>query len=103
MEILGFNIPQAFIPDVSVFETIVRGFLTYVFILVLIRYGMRGQTTTSMSSLLVIVLIADAAQNAMASDYNSITSGFILVATIIGTAMLFNWLGGRVPFIEDLI
>lgn len=103
MEILGFDIQQAFTPDVSIFETIFRGVLVYLVILVLVRYGMRGQTTSSMSSLLVIVLIADAAQNAMASDYNSITNGIVLVATIISTAMILNYLGGHFAFVQDLI
>ena len=102
MEILGFDVVKALTPDVSIFETIVRGVLVYVIVLVLIRYGMRGQTSTSMPSLLVVVLIADAAQNAMSSDYNSITNGVVLVATIIFTAMFLSWLGGYVPFIKDL-
>ena len=36
----------------------------------------------STADLLVVVLVADAAQNAMASEYKSITEGVVLVATI---------------------
>jgi uncharacterized membrane protein YcaP (DUF421 family) len=103
MEILGFDIAKALTPDVSIFETIVRGIVVYVVILVLIRYAMRGQTTTSMPSLIVIVLIADAAQNAMASTYNSITNGLVLVATIVFTSQFLNWAGRHSTFIENLI
>jgi uncharacterized membrane protein YcaP (DUF421 family) len=103
MEILGFDLQEAFTPDVSIFETIVRGALMYIVVLVLIRYVMRGQTSTSMPSLLVIVLIADAAQNAMSTDYNSITNGIVLVATIIVTAMALNVAARYVPVIDDIV
>ena len=38
----------------------------------------------SMMDLLLMVLIADAAQNAMASEYRSITEGIVLCGTLIG-------------------
>ena len=40
------------------------------------------------ADVLLLVLIADAAQNAMAGGYESVTDGCILVATIAG----WNWL-----------
>jgi len=43
----------------------------------------------------VLLLIADAAQNGMASDYKSITDGVILVTTIIGWEYILDWLGFR--------
>jgi uncharacterized membrane protein YcaP (DUF421 family) len=50
-----------------------------------------------MSDLLVIVLIADAAQNAMAGDYNTITDGLFLVGTIIFWSYTLDWLGYHFP------
>jgi uncharacterized membrane protein YcaP (DUF421 family) len=52
---------------------------------------------------LVLVLIADAAQNAMASEYRSITDGVVLIATIIGMSFLFDWLGYHVAFLGRLV
>ena len=66
MVILGFDSPAALIPDVSLFETIIRGIVMYLAIFVLLRVTLRGRTSAvTVSDLLVLVLIADAAQNAM--------------------------------------
>jgi uncharacterized membrane protein YcaP (DUF421 family) len=56
-----------------------------------------------MADLLVLVLIADAAQNAMAADYKSVTSGVVLVATIVVTAFTFDWLAYHVPFVREFV
>ncbi|HUQ43041.1 MAG TPA: YetF domain-containing protein [Candidatus Limnocylindria bacterium] len=96
MVILGFDIGAALTPDVSLFETVVRGIVTYFAIFVLLRVILRGRTSAvAMSDLLVLVLIADAAQNAMASTYNSITNGVVLVATIILCSFTVDWVAYR--------
>ena len=43
----------------------------------------RESGTIGMTNLFVVVLIADAAQNAMANDYRSVPDGLVLVATIL--------------------
>lgn len=43
-----------------------------------------------MNDLLLIVLIASAATNALAGDYKSITNGVVLIGTIIFWSYLFN-------------
>lgn len=53
--------------------------------------------------LLVVVLIADAAQNAMASEYKSTTEGLILVTTIVAWDYFLDWLGYRYPTIRPLV
>ncbi len=49
--------------------------------------------TLGVPDLLVVVLFAEAAQNAMASDYTLITEGAILVETVIFWSYFLNWLG----------
>ena len=44
------------------------------------------------SDILVVVLIADAAQNGMSGDYLSIPEGLVLVGTILGWAYVIDWL-----------
>ena len=96
MDILGFDIPAALIPDVSLLETVVRGVVMYLSIFVLLRVILRGRTSAvTVSDLLVLVLIADAAQNAMAADYQSITNGIVLVATIVLMSLAMDWLAFR--------
>ena len=102
--ILGFDIGAALVPDVSLFETVVRGIVVYFSIFVLLRIILRGRTSAvSVSDLLVLVLIADAAQNAMASEYHSITNGLVLVATIILCSFTVDWLAYRVPTIRRFV
>ena len=48
-----------------------------------------------MSDLLVIVLIADAAQNSMAAQYNSVTDGLVLIATIVLCSFSVDWVAYR--------
>ncbi len=96
MVILGFDIGAALTPDVNLLETVVRGALMYLAIFVLLRVILRGRTSAvSVSDLLVLLLVADAAQNAMAANYQSITSGVVLVGTIVLMSFLMDWLAFR--------
>jgi uncharacterized membrane protein YcaP (DUF421 family) len=102
--ILGFDVGAALVPDVSLLETIVRGIVMYLFIFVLLRVVLRGRTSAvTVSDLLVLVLISDAAQNAMAADYLSITSGLVLVATIVVTSLVMDWLAFRFVSIRRFV
>jgi uncharacterized membrane protein YcaP (DUF421 family) len=70
----------------------------------LLRVVLGGRTgTMTTSDLLVLVIISDAAQNAMSSSYTSITDGIVLVATIVGMSFLFDWLGYHVAFMRRLV
>jgi uncharacterized membrane protein YcaP (DUF421 family) len=62
----------------------------------------RGSAVT-VSDLLVFVLISDAAQNAMAANYISITNGIVLVATIILTSLAVDWFAYRFPAIQRFV
>jgi uncharacterized membrane protein YcaP (DUF421 family) len=55
------------------------------------------------TDLLVVVLIADAAQNAMAGDYQSLSDGILLVAVIVGWAVVLDWLSFRSRRFERLL
>jgi uncharacterized membrane protein YcaP (DUF421 family) len=102
--ILGFDIGAALIPDVSIFETIVRGIVTYLAIFVMLRVVLRGRSSAvTVSDLLVFVLVADAAQNAMAADYHSVTNGIVLVGTIFGSSLVVDWLAFRFPRVQQFV
>lgn len=104
MVILGFDVVKAFTPDVSLFEMVARGVIVYLAIFVLLRVMLRGRLgSMTTSDLLVLVIIADAAQNALSSTYTSITDGVVLVVTIIGMSVLFDWLGYHVAFLGRFI
>ncbi|HET9527000.1 MAG TPA: YetF domain-containing protein [Pyrinomonadaceae bacterium] len=88
---------KVFIPSGSVLEIILRGTVIYLFLFIIFRVLRRGAGAIGISDLLVVVLIADAAQNAMSAEYKSITEGAILVATIVGWDFLLDWLVFRFP------
>jgi uncharacterized membrane protein YcaP (DUF421 family) len=95
---------KVFLPDQPPLELIVRGTILYFAIFALLRFGPRRQTgTLSRTDLLVIVLIADAAQNGMAGEYMSIADGVLLVATIVFWSGAIDWLGYHVPPFERIV
>jgi uncharacterized membrane protein YcaP (DUF421 family) len=53
----------------------------------------RQAGTVGIADLLVIVVIADVAQNGMAGDSRSITEALILITTIVLWDWFFDWLG----------
>ena len=79
------NWERAFLPQTPVLELIIRGSVIYLVLFALLRVILKRQSgTLGLTDLLVIVLIADAAQNAVANEYRSITEGLVLVTTISG-------------------
>jgi len=94
----------ALVPKVSLVELFLRGTAVYLFLFVLLRVLVRRHVgTLSLTDMLVIVLIADAAQNAMASEYQSVPEGFVLCSTIVGWSYALDWLGYRFRWIGALL
>lgn len=92
---------ELFVPDVSITETIVRGSLVYLLLFLLLRVVLKRQAgNIGVNDLLVVVLLADAAGNALAAEYKSITNGVVLVATIVSWSYFLNFLGYRFRFIQ---
>ena len=76
---------------VSPWELFVRGTVMYWFLLLMFRFLMRRDVgAVGMADVLLIVLIADAAQNAMAGGYETVAEGCVLVATLIGWNLLLD-------------
>lgn len=93
-----------FSPDVPLFEMILRGSVMYISLFTLLRVVLKRQTgSLGMTDLLLITLIADASQNAMAGQYNSIADGIVLVSTIIFWSYAFDWLSFKFPWFGRLI
>lgn len=102
--LFNINWHQLFFPSVSIVELFIRGTLVYLLLFSLLRFLPNRQVgAVGVADLLVIILFANAAQNALASDYTAITDGLILVATIIFWNYLLNWLGFRFPRIQRLL
>lgn len=79
--------------SVSPLEIVVRGTAMYWFLFLLFRLVIRRRVgAVGISDILLLVIIADASQNALSGDYKSVTDGCILVATILAWNMLVDWL-----------
>lgn len=92
------------IPTHSIAEMIVRGTVMYLSLFVIMRFIMLRQTSTiGIADILMIVVIADSAQNGFAKEYKSVTEGLVLLLTIMSWDMLLNWLGYRSKLLERFL
>jgi uncharacterized membrane protein YcaP (DUF421 family) len=82
-----------FIPSLSLLEIFLRGTLTYWVIYLCMIFFRRGTGQLSISDLLLITMISDAAQNAMAGTYNSVTEGAALILTLVFWDYAIDWMG----------
>jgi uncharacterized membrane protein YcaP (DUF421 family) len=74
---------------VPVLELMLRGTLVYWLLFGIFRFILRRDVgAVGIADVLLLVIIADAAQNAMSGGYDTVTEGTILVLTIVG----WNWL-----------
>ena len=92
-----------FVPTESVAEVAIRGTIMYLGMFALLRVFRRQAGSVGIADLLVIVVIADAAQNGMAGESKSITEALILISTIVLWDWFFDWLGFHSPFWERVL
>ena len=92
-----------FVPTESILEILLRGTIMYLGMFALLRVFRRQSGAVGTADLLVIVVIADAAQNGMAGESKSITEAMALVAVIVLWDWAFDWLGFKSKFAADLL
>lgn len=93
-----------FVPSLGLLEVIVRGSLMYLALFAILRFIARRQAGQfGPADLLVIVLIADAAQNGLGQDYQSVTEGIALVLTIVAWEYAIDWLAWRFPALRPIL
>ena len=87
--------------QMPVAEIVIRGTAIYWFLFLVFRFVLRRDVgAIGIADVLLLVILADAAQNAMAGEYKTITEGIILLSTIIGWNMLLDWLAYRFPAVN---
>ena len=102
--LLPMNWSEIFGVTVSPWELVVRGTAMYMFLFLLFRVVVKRRVgAVGMGDILVLVIIADAAQNGMSGEYRSITEAFILVGTIIGWNTLIDWLTFRFEWLQKVL
>lgn len=87
--------------SVSPVELLVRGTLMFWFLFAIFRFLFRrGTGSVGMSDFLFVVLLGDAAQNAMIGQAHSVPEGMVLIATLVGWNYLLDYLSERIPAVE---
>jgi uncharacterized membrane protein YcaP (DUF421 family) len=93
-----------FVPSLGLLEVFVRGTIMYLALFAILRFIARRQAGQfGPADLLVIVLIADAAQNGLGKDYQSVTEGIALVLTIVLWEYAIDWLAWRFPALRPVL
>lgn len=92
-QLFGFSMPWA--------ELVVRGTATYWFLFLIFRFVVRREVgSVGIADILVIVIVADASQNAMAGEYKTVSDGFVLISTIIFWSVTLDRLSYWFPWFQ---
>jgi uncharacterized membrane protein YcaP (DUF421 family) len=76
----------------------------YLFLFLMFRVVIKRRIgAVGMADILVLVIVADAAQNGMAGEYRTVTEGCILVGTIIGWDVFIDWLAFTFPRVQTVL
>lgn len=95
-ELFGIHMPVA--------EIVVRGTAIYWALFLLFRFVLRRDVgSVGIADILLLVIIADASQNAMAGEYKSISEGLLLIATIAGWNLALDWLAYKSHWVDKLV
>ncbi|HJV86042.1 MAG TPA: YetF domain-containing protein [Noviherbaspirillum sp.] len=94
---------EMFKMSVPLGEILIRGTVMYWFLFLMFRFVVRREVgAVGIADILILVIVADAAQNAMAGEYTSVSDGMVLVGTLIGWNMVFDWLSYASPLFRRL-
>jgi uncharacterized membrane protein YcaP (DUF421 family) len=90
--------------SIPLWEIILRTLVVYITVLGLLRLGGKRELgTMSPADLVVILIIANAVQNAMNGGDVSLIGGLISAATLVGGNLLLGRFGRRIPILGRLV
>jgi uncharacterized membrane protein YcaP (DUF421 family) len=93
---MQLDLHALFAVEMPVVELVLRGTVIYWFLFLVFRFVLRRDVGgLSMADTLLLVIVADASQNAMAGEYHTVSEGLILLSTILGWNILLDWLAFR--------
>lgn len=94
---------ETFAFKVPIAETLLRGTIVYLVLFGMLVKFRRGAGTVGVGDLLLIVLLADAAQNAMANDYKTVSDGLLLIATLVFWNVFIDWLATKSEWLDQVL
>ena len=85
-------------------DSVLRGLLVYFFLLIVFRIsGKRTLSQTTSFDLVLLLIISETTQQAMVDNDHSITNGFLLIMTLVGTSILLATLKQFFPKLDLLL
>ena len=85
--------------SVSPWEIVIRGSLMFWFLFIIFRFLLRRDVgSMEVGDILFIVIVADAAQNAMSAEASNIADGMLLVGTLVFWNLVLDYLSFRFSF-----
>jgi uncharacterized membrane protein YcaP (DUF421 family) len=95
---------ELFSLSMSPAELIVRGSAIYWFLFLIFRFILRRDVgSVGVADILILVIVADASQNAMAGEYKTVSDGMILISTLIFWNVALDWISFRSAFIRRFV
>lgn len=89
--------------SMSPWEIMVRGTLMYWFLFLIFRFVLRRDTgSAGIADILFVVLLGDAAQNAMIGNGTTVADGATLIGILVCWNYLLDYLGSRFELISRL-
>jgi uncharacterized membrane protein YcaP (DUF421 family) len=93
---------RLFVPEASILELLLRGTITYLTLFLYFRFVRRGIGGLGITDILLLVIVADAAQGALGGNEQSITGGLIVVATVAAWDLILDWISWKVPSLRRI-
>jgi uncharacterized membrane protein YcaP (DUF421 family) len=85
-------------------DAIVRGFMVYLFLLILFRIaGRRTLGNITNFDFVLLLIISEATQNAMIGNDYSMTNGFLVILTLVGLDIVLSFMKQRFPIMERYV
>jgi uncharacterized membrane protein YcaP (DUF421 family) len=79
-------------------ENVLRSFVVYLFLLVVFRIsGKRSLSQISTFDFILLLVISEAAQQALVGNDFSLVGGFVVIATLVTSDIAFGWVESRWP------
>lgn len=95
---------ELFNPMNPILESILRGTIIYLGIVIFLRIvGPRETGSIAITDLVVILLLAEAVSTGLNADDTSLTSAFVLVATVLAWSLLLDALAFHFPWFRKIL
>jgi uncharacterized membrane protein YcaP (DUF421 family) len=85
-------------------ELFLRASLMYWALFLTFRFIVRRDAgSLGLADLVFVVIVADAAQNALAGEYKTVAEGVVVVGVLVGWNFVLDWAGFRFPRVQRLL